>query len=74
MRTLLRLRQPGPDRRPAIQTVVPTQSLFLINNDLFRKRAKALADHLVAEFPQADVRLEQLWLRVFNRPITATER
>jgi hypothetical protein len=56
------------------QTVVPTQALFVINNELFRKRARALADHLVTEFPQADVRLEQLWLRAFSRPITDTER
>ena len=56
------------------QTVVPTQALFVMNNELFRKRAKSLADHLVTEFPQADVRLEQLWLRVFSRPITDTER
>ena len=56
------------------QTVVPTQALFVMNNELFRKRAKALADQLVTDFPQADVRLEQLWLRVFSRPITDTER
>lgn len=56
------------------QTVVPTQALFVMNNELFRKRAKALAGHLVAEFPQTEVRLEQLWLRVYGRPITETER
>ncbi len=56
------------------QTVVPTQALFVMNNELFRKRAKSLAEHLVTEFPQADVRLEQLWLRAFSRPITDTER
>ena len=56
------------------QTVVPTQALFVMNNELFRKRAKALAEHLITEFPQSDVRLEQLWLRVFSRPIPDTER
>ena len=56
------------------QTVVPTQSLFVMNNDLFRKRAKALADQLIAESPQPEARLNQLWLRVFNRPITPAER
>ena len=56
------------------QTVVPTQSLFVMNNDLFRQRAKTLADQLIAAVPQPDVRLNQLWLRVFNRPITPTER
>ncbi len=56
------------------QTVVPTQSLFVMNNDLFRQRAKALADRLLADVPQPEARLNQLWLRVFNRPIAAAER
>jgi hypothetical protein len=56
------------------QTVVPTQALFVMNNDLFRKRAKTLADRLIAESPLPDARLNQLWLRAFNRPITSTER
>ncbi len=45
-----------------------------MNNELFRKRAKTLADQLIAAAPQPDVRLNQLWLRVFNRPITSIER
>lgn len=56
------------------QTVVPTQSLFLMNNDLLRKRAKTLADQLLAEPTAVEERLSRLWLRVFNRPITSAER
>jgi len=56
------------------QTVVPTQTLFLLNNDLLRKRAQVLADKLLADEASPEARLETLWLRVFNRPITATER
>ncbi len=56
------------------QTVVSTQSLFVMNNDLFRKRAKALAEQVVTAAPQTEARLNQLWLRVFNRPITSAER
>jgi hypothetical protein len=56
------------------QTVVPTQLLFVMNNDLFRKRAKALADQLIAASPELDERLNLLWLRVFNRPISTAER
>ena len=56
------------------QTVVPTQSLFVMNNELFRQRANALADRLIAESPHPEARLNQLWLRVFNRPITPAER
>ena len=56
------------------QTVVPTQALFVMNNDLFRKRAKALADRLLKETPQADARLERLWLQALNRPVSDEER
>lgn len=56
------------------QTVVPTQTLFLLNNELLRKRAQVLADKLLSEEASPEARLESLWLRVFNRPITATER
>ena len=55
------------------QTVVPTQSLFLMNNDLLRKRAKVLADKLIVQHAQPDERLKQLWLTVYNRPITNEE-
>lgn len=78
----------GPDRlrgvfdfiNPAMtagerpQTVVPTQSLFLLNNDLLRKRAFALAKSLLATEKNDLARLETLWLRALNRPITSTER
>ena len=56
------------------QTVVPTQSLFVMNNALFRQRAKTLADQLIAATPQPEARLNQLWLRVLNRPITPAGR
>lgn len=56
------------------QTVVPTQALFAMNNDLFRKRAKALAEQVVAAAARPEARLNLLWLRVFNRPITPAER
>jgi hypothetical protein len=56
------------------QTVVPTQTLFLLSNDLLRKRAHVLADKLIADEKSPDARLEALWLRVFNRPITPAER
>ena len=56
------------------QTVVPTQSLFLMNNELFRKRAKSLVDQLLAGSQMHEERLEQLWMRVVGRPITSVER
>jgi hypothetical protein len=56
------------------QTVVPTQSLFLMNNAAYRKRAKSTIDRLFAESKTQDERLEQLWLRVLSRPISPSER
>ncbi len=56
------------------QTVVPTQALFLLNNDLLRKRAGTLAKNVIAAHPDRDARLDELWLRVFSRSITAAER
>ena len=56
------------------QTVVPTQALFLLNNDLLRKRAGTLAKNVVAAHPDRDGRLAELWRRVFSRALTAAER
>jgi hypothetical protein len=56
------------------QTVMPTQSLFLLNNDLVRKRAGSMAKQLIAAHADENARLESLWLRAWNRPISAEER
>jgi hypothetical protein len=56
------------------QTIVPTQTLFLLSNDLLRKSAHVLADKLISAEPNELARLDALWLRVLNRPITSTER
>ena len=56
------------------QTVVPTQALFLLNNDLLRKRAGTLAKNVIAAHPDREARLDELWRRVYSRPITAAER
>ena len=56
------------------QTVMPTQSLFLLNNDLVRKRAGSLAKQLIASHKDENSRLEALWLRAWNRPISSEER
>jgi len=56
------------------QTVMPTQSLFLLNNDLVRKRASSLAKQLIAAHADENTRLEALWLRAWNRPISSDER
>jgi hypothetical protein len=56
------------------QTVVPTQSLFLLNNALVRKRASTLASQLLANPVEDSARIQSLWLKVLNRPVTTTEQ
>jgi hypothetical protein len=56
------------------QTVVPTQALFLLNNELLRKRAGALAKNLSETLKDRDSRITELWLRVLNRPASSEER
>jgi mono/diheme cytochrome c family protein len=58
-------------RRP--QTVVPTQSLWLLNDGFLRARAGDLATLVTAASPDRDRRLETLWLRALARPIRPTE-
>ena len=56
------------------QTIVPTQLLFLLNNELVRKRSEALAKMILVEEKENSARLDRLWLQVLNRPITPAER
>ena len=56
------------------QSVVPTQSLFLMNNDFFRRRSRSMVEQLLASASTQEERLEQLWMRVLARPMTAVER
>jgi len=55
------------------QTTVPTQALFLLNNDMLHQRAGVLAKNLVTAQHDRDACLSELWLRVFSRPITVAE-
>ena len=57
-----------------VTTAVPTQALFLINSPVLKRHAAALATRLNAEAENETKRLELLWLRVLNRPITASEQ
>ena len=74
LRDVFDFTQPAQMAGKRSQTVVPTQALFLLNNDLVRKRATALANNLAVAVPAKAARLEELWLRVLNRPITSEER
>ncbi len=74
LRDVFDFTQPAQMAGERPQTVVPTQALFLLNNELVRKRATAIAESLIAGQADRTVRLEQLWLRVLNRPLTSVER
>ena len=54
-------------------TTVPTQALFLMNARVLKQRATELAQ-LLLPVAGDEARLDALWLRVLNRPITDTER
>ena len=55
-------------------TAVPTQALFLMNSPVVRERASDLAKLLMTEASENSSRLDLLWLRALNRPITREER
>ena len=73
LRDLFDFTQPAQISGRRSQTIVPTQALFLLNNNLPRKSSIALAKQLLNQSGQNDKRLAELWLRVYNRPITASE-
>ncbi|MFN9034788.1 MAG: DUF1553 domain-containing protein, partial [Planctomyces sp.] len=55
------------------QTVVATQALYLLNNELPRKRAETLAAVILKSPDDRPQRLQQLWLTVLNRPASQAE-
>ena len=73
LRNVFDFTQPGEFAGQRIVTTVPTQALFLMNAEFLKRRALELARQTVAVSGD-DARLDDLWLRVLNRPITAAER
>lgn len=74
LRDLFDFIQPNGIAGRRAETIAATQALYLLNNKLPRGRAAALAALITAEAPETPQRLESLWLRVFNRPISAEEQ
>jgi hypothetical protein len=74
LRDVFDFTQPAQMAGQRAQTVVPTQALFLLNNELLRNRAGGLARHLTQAIASRAARMDDLWLRVLNRPITSVER
>jgi hypothetical protein len=55
-------------------TAVPTQALFLMNSNVVRQQASALATRMKEASTDDTERLELLWLTLLNRPITGPEQ
>jgi len=73
VRNVFDFTQPGEFAGQRPVTSVPTQALFLMNARILKRRALELARRTTA-VAGADARLDGLWLRALNRPITAAER
>ena len=67
--------QPAQMTGQRATTAVSSQALFLMNGPLFKEAARTLAGELRANAALANdhERLNALWLRVRNRPLTADE-
>jgi hypothetical protein len=74
LRDIFDFPQPAQVTGKRNETTVPTQSLYLLNADLIRQRAADLATDLLAGAASDTTRLERLWLRVLNRPVTEAEK
>jgi hypothetical protein len=73
VRNVFDFTQPGEVAGKRAVTTVPTQALFLLNARFLKQRASELAQKTMA-IASESARLDDLWLRVLNRPITAVER
>ena len=73
VRNIFDFTQPGEFAGQRAVTTVPTQALFLMNAKILKRRALELARQATS-VPDDDLRFDDLWLRVLNRPITAPER
>jgi hypothetical protein len=66
--------QPGEFAGQRPVTTVSTQALFLLNSRFLKQRALELARLTGTTAINDQARLDRLWLRALNRPITAAER
>ena len=73
LRNVFDFPQPAEFAGQRAVTAVPTQALFLMNSKLMKDRSADLARRVVQGANEENGRLETLWLRVFNRPITDAE-
>lgn len=73
LRDLFDFPQPNGIAGRRSETVVATQALYLINNELPRRRAAALAEKTTTAIADQAERLQRLWLHTLARPISPPE-
>jgi hypothetical protein len=74
VRNVFDFTQPGEFAGQRFVTTVPTQTLFLMNARFLKQRASELARLTISSEGDVPARLDRLWLRTLNRPITSEER
>ena len=74
LRNVFDFTQPADFAGQRPTTAVPTQALFLLNSKLMKDRARDLAELILQRSNDDRTRLEQLWIRVYGRPILDAER
>ena len=74
VRNLFDFTQPASMTGQRAITAVPTQALFLMNSDELKQRASELADRLAVISNNTTVRIQQLWLLAYGRPISDEEQ
>jgi len=74
LRNMFDFTQPAQFAGQRSITAVPTQALYLMNSPFVKKHAEDLAQRIMQDATDSDARLELLWLRALNRPITVEEK
>ena len=73
LRNVFDFAQPSEFAGKRSVTAVPTQALYLMNDEDVREHAKGLW-RVIEPLPSASERVRELWLRVFNRPVVPDEQ
>ncbi|MFO1022838.1 MAG: DUF1549 domain-containing protein [Planctomycetales bacterium] len=72
-RNMFDFTQPGEIAGRRSVTTVPTQALFLMNSKSLKTRSHELAELLRTNSNSDVARITELWMRVYNRPVTPQE-
>lgn len=74
IRNIFDFQQPADYAGERLTTAVATQALYMMNSPDMKQNAERLVKALERDASEMARRLERLWLRVLNRPITSDEK